>query len=358
MTAIESFYPNDLSTGIPIGASIVVIFDGPIDEERFRNNFYIFGPDFDLRTGPDLSRYLDSYGNQQAFFLQSPGYTGNVKLNFEFIRLAADSSVETTPDYSNAASPLYRSKVIITPEQAFAASTEYRVYLIGEDTEGRGISSKTVMDVEPTSVTGTSASIMARGPYKGAIDDAIVIRIIEAGDSRNADYIWWLESNPTNIISASTSRKWRSLTNSNGIEVKFSGTDFAANDTFRIELKAPSFLAANYSITFNTGTGSISAVPEAASTSILGDLNNNPATSDFEVVLTEPANEQIKVAANTKILKVLFSNPVDPTTITDKTVRISMEPSTGYDPNVTVPTKVNKFLFVKDEKLFILLQRN
>jgi hypothetical protein len=31
MPTIESFYPNNESTGIPIGASIVIIFDVPID---------------------------------------------------------------------------------------------------------------------------------------------------------------------------------------------------------------------------------------------------------------------------------------------------------------------------------------
>ena len=73
MPTIESFYPNNASTGIPIGASIVIIFDVPLDEERFKANFFLFGPDFDTVTGPSNLQFLDSYGNRERYFLNSPG---------------------------------------------------------------------------------------------------------------------------------------------------------------------------------------------------------------------------------------------------------------------------------------------
>ena len=357
MPSIQSFYPNTGSTGIPIGASIVVIFDGAIDEESFKSNFFLFGPDNDILTTPFNSMLVDSYGRPGRSVLDTPGLTGRVECDFTFTRLASDNSEEETPDYSNANTPIYRTKVIITPKVALAPSTTYTTMLIGDTDSSRGVSDKTVFDVEKTNVVGTSGLVVARGTYTGTSNRYVIIRVTAAGDSRNADFIFYYEDAPLIIGSGTTSRKWRPLSNSNnGIEIKWSGTDLQVDDTFRFEVKPPVLLTSNYSTTFTTGTGSIESVPEAASTSILGDLNNDPATSEFEVVRTTPADETVKVDPSTKIIEVLFSLEVDPLTVTDKNVRITIEPTTGYDPSTAPIVKPNRFLFVDGDKLYIILQ--
>lgn len=345
------------STGIPIGASIVIVFDGAIDEESFRNNFFIFGPDNDILTTPFNSTLTDSYGRPGHLVLDTPGLTGRVECDFSFTRLDSSNAEETTPDYANTNTPIYRTKVTVTPRVALAPLTTYTTMLIGDVDSSRGVSDKTVFDVEKTNAVGTSGSFVARGPYVGSANKFIVVKITAAGDSRNADFIFWYEDTPLQIYSGTTSRKWRPLSNfNNGVEIKWSGTDLQVDDTFRFEVRAQNILTSNYSTTFTTGTGSIEAVPEAASTSILGDLNNDPATSDFEVVSTVPASEAVKVDPSTKIIEVEFSLPVDPLTITDKNVRITIEPTTGYDPSTSAIVRPNKFLFVDGDKLYIILQ--
>lgn len=352
MPTIESFYPNSGSTGIPIGASIVIIFDGPIDEERFRNSFFLFGPDFDTLTGPTNLQYLDSYGNREKYFLNSPGLSGDVPVDFEFVRLDGSNAIMTDPDYDTDL-PTYRSKVIITPKKMLGPSTLFTVYMLGGD--NRGVSDKTVYDVQTVTQTGASGSLVARGGYTGTAAKTVVVEITDAGDSRNADYRWYFSGEIADATYASTSRKWRALPDT-GIDIKFSGTDLAVGDTWQFNVYPPSYLAANYSATFTSGTGSIQEIPEAASTSILGDLNNDPPSSDFAVVSTTPSDTAMKIDPSTKIIKVQFSADINPATITDKVVQVLVEATAGYDPSTSGLTKVNKFLYVTGSNLYVILQ--
>ena len=354
MPTIESFYPNNVSTGIPIGASIVIIFDVPLDEERFKANFFLFGPDFDTVTGPSNLQFLDSYGNRERYFLNSPGLSGDVPVDFEFLRLDSSNAVMTDPDY-NDGNPTYRTKVIITPKKLLGPSTQFTTYMLGG--ADRGVSNKTVYDIQTVNQTGTSGTIQVRGGYIGTIAKTVVVDVLEAGDSRNSDYRWYYQGDSLNAISASTSRKWRSLLDT-GVEIKFSGTDLAVGDTWQFNVYPASYLADNYSTTFTTGTGSIREVPDTASTSILGDLNNPAEESEFQVVATSPSDTEIKVEPSIKIIKVEFNNDIDATTINDKTVSVIVEATAGYDPSTTGIRKVNKFLYVTGKNLYIILQES
>jgi uncharacterized protein (DUF427 family) len=260
----------------------------------------------------------------------------------------------TDPDYDTDA-PTYRTKVIITPKKLLGPSTRFTTYMLGGD--DRGVSDRTVYDVQTVVQTGSSGSIQVKGGYKGTTAKTVIVEILEAGDSRNADYRWYYEGDSANAVYASTSRKWRALTDT-GIEIKFSGTDLAVNDSWRFNVYPTVYLADNYSTTFTSGTGNIQEVPETASTSILGDLNNPVDESEFQVVATTPNDTEIKVEPSIKIIKVEFNNDIDATTINDKSVSITVEPTTGYDPSTSGLRKVNKFLYVTGRNLYIILQES
>lgn len=356
---VESIYPSDSSTGVPTGADILITFDSEIDSERAKSNILITGPDFDQTSGPDGLLWLDIEKNYNPYFLQSPGYKGDLQGKFFFELLTTDNVIFSGLDYFSG-SPNYKTRVKFVPDKPLVPNTTYTVYLLGDpdttDTITRGISSRTVYSPQLGANTG-SGSLVARGGYKGTIEDSIVVNITVAGNIKTAEYEWYYASTPSLIYTGITSTKYRSLIDS-GVEIRFTGSNFAVDDTFTFKVYPPQFMATSYKYTFTTGSGNITDIPSTTSTSVLGDLNSSStlSTDDFAVSYTEPEHKELKVSTNLRIIKVVFNSTIDPTTINDKTIKIMAHPATGYDPNVTDIGKLNKFMLIDDNILYILLQ--
>jgi hypothetical protein len=348
---IESIYPSDSSTGIPVGIDILITFDTEIDPVRAKQNILIVGPDFDTTSGPDSVQWLDPTGARNPFFLQSPGYTGDLKFAIYFESLNSDDTVFSGSDYGSGA-PNYKTRVKIKPAKPLAPNTEYTVYVIGnpDPTDGvqRGISTRTIYSVQLGANTGTG-EVFFRGGYTGTVGDQIVVEITEAGTQGTCEYSWWFASAPTLVYEGRASRKYRSLIDT-GVDIRFTGEDFAVGDTFSINVYPPTYMAASYTFSFTTGTGSIESLPSTTSTSVLGTPTTSPtSTGTFEVSETTPSHRELKVSANQRVIKVVFSSDVDPTTITDRSVRVEAHPATDVG-------RLNKFILVQGDTIYILLQ--
>ena len=355
--SIQSIYPSNTATGVPLGIDILITFDMEIDPERAKKNIIITGPDFDQTSGPDSVLWVDVEKGRNPYFLQSPGFNGDLQGKFYFELLNTDNTIFSGLDY-HTGSPNYRTRVKFVPDKPLAPETTYTVYVIGDpdadDDIRRGISRRTVYSTQFGANTG-SGNVVFRGGYTGSIDDQIVVSITSAGNIRDAEYEWWFASIPEIVYTGITSTKYRSLTGS-GVELRFTGSDFAVGDTFTVNVYPPEYMTESYTYTFTTGTGSIQEIPDTTSTSVLGDVSSSTTLDEFTVVSTTPEHKEVKVSPNVRLIKITFSADVDPTTINDRTVKVVVHPATGYDPNVTDIGRINKFLFIDSRTLFILLQ--
>ena len=141
-----------------------------------------------------------------------------------------------------------------------------------------------------------------------------------------------------------------------GIAIKFNGTNFQVGDKFYVYLVPREYLSSTYKVTFTTGSGSIQTLPDNASTSVLGDLNS-PIRNDFSIISSSPKDGATKITDKLKLITVRFSNDINPLTVNDHNVRVNLTPAMGYDVHVDVPDLAGKFMFVKGNVLYILLQK-
>lgn len=356
--SIQNIYPSNEATGVPTGINILITFSNEIDEERAKKNIMVYGPDFDVTSGPDSTQWIDVEKGYNPYFLQSPGFKGDLQYDMYFELLNSDNTVFSGLDY-HTGSPNYKTRVKIVPKKPLAPSTTYTVYIIGDpdadDDTLRGISSRTVYSTQFGANTG-DGNASFRGGYTGSIEDQIVVEITDAGNIGTAEYEWYYASAPTLTYTGITSRKYRSLVDT-GIDVRFTGNNFKVGDKFTINVYPPTYMASSYKYTFTTGTGSIEAIPSTTSTSVLGDVGSVSVSDEFEVDSTTPKHKSVKESPNLRIIKLEFSADVDPSTINDKTIKIEAHPATGYDPTVTDIGRLNKFILVDGNVVYILLQK-
>ncbi|MAE81529.1 MAG: hypothetical protein CMB80_02245, partial [Flammeovirgaceae bacterium] len=230
---IDSIYPNDASTGVPLGAEIQITFDRGIDLRSGKANVVIYGVDFDKTSGPDSTAWIDGKGNN-PYFLKSPGFSGTVECDYELVYVnSLGATIDPQPEVLTEAAEIaasYRHKLIIKPKSLLAANANYKVYIIGDSEGGtsRGVSARTVFDIDST-VTSAAATLVAYGGYEGPSDDIIKVKITTAGDIGQAKYKWWYNSagEGTAIIGRITSRRYRRL--EDGIQIRFTGSSYTVD---------------------------------------------------------------------------------------------------------------------------------
>ena len=74
----NSSVPLNNETQFPVGQELILVFDNPIDLKTFKESCILFGPDFDITSGPDNAVWLNQSENANPFFLKSPGFNGFV----------------------------------------------------------------------------------------------------------------------------------------------------------------------------------------------------------------------------------------------------------------------------------------
>jgi len=119
---INDYFPADGDASVPLLSTIYILFDREMDEDLLDENIFISGPDTDQFVGVDFELLEDPDNVSQGDeFLQSPNFKGIVQTTVTFKKIdMTDASLEVT-------STPYRTKMIITPNHAMSALTEYIV---------------------------------------------------------------------------------------------------------------------------------------------------------------------------------------------------------------------------------------
>lgn len=364
--SISAIYPNDGATGVPVGATIQITFDQGVDIQSVKDCVVVYGPDFDQTSGPESAVWIDEDTGSNPFFLNSPGFTGVVDSEVDFIYVdATGTEISPSPEYTSVTDEgTSRHKLLIRPKSLLKPDTEYTVYLIGDSSDGtsRGVSHRTVWDADYSSVTSSTGLIHTYGSFEGTSDDTYYVKITQAGDIGTAQYKYWPASDvEANAITGRvTSRRFRRLGSDTGIQVRFSGSSFVKDDIYEINVRAKALMATSYSFSFSAGSASITSVPETASTSIIG--TETSLTSDataLTVLEMVPADGATHQQFKNRTITLTFSEELEETSITDASVTILAYPISGDFQtalsNAGEPIELAKKLTVNDDILTIEL---
>jgi hypothetical protein len=345
-------YPTDGDAGIPVGASIDLVFDRGVDIETAKSAIVLYGADFDTTSGPDSALWLNSQTSENPYFLKSPGFNGLVPCNvtFEYVDTTAyvSSGVTVVTDEAAEVTGAIGMKVSLRPVSGtLAPDVQYVLYINGDpDSLGQGISSRTVFStIADGANTGTTGVVATAGSYTGAVADTINYEITTAGDIGTAKYKWWYTSlGPGSAVYGKvTSRRPRLL--DDGLQVRFSGSGFVLGDTYTTNVEPFERLATSTKITFTTNDGSYTAAPTSPATpastspptSVLPVFTGTTtSTSALTVASMNPSTGSYEIDPAARVIVLTFSADVDAATITDDNITLYAYPASGpYGSNQT-----------------------
>jgi len=339
---VVQVYPADGDTGIPIGKTIEIIFDKGIDLISAQNHVVLYGNDFDQTSGPNSALWIDPDTGNNPYFLRSPGFKGLVELTATatYVELTGytdfDPGVVTGETDEVAAAVGH--KLILTPREQLAADTEYTLHILGDpDTIDTGISSRTIFDVVPDpGNSGSTGIVNTVNTYSGQISDTMVIEITTGGDIGTAKYKWYYDSTPGDITyGVVTNRRSRRLIDD--LQIRFTGSGFVAGDIYRFNVEPVERLVTSYKIVFTTNDGTYTTAPTSPSTpatstapsTILPPAPSASTTPYLTVLESIPKDDSYNNKLNTRTITIVFDDDIDPTTITQDTVKIYKYPVSG-----------------------------
>jgi hypothetical protein len=329
-TIIDSIHPGTNAVGVILADQIWVIFDREIDEQSVNEgNFFVEGPDTDTFIGPDLNLNIPNV-SEGGDPLESPGYKGIVqgKITFERINLL-DMDPYTGPEDTTGDGALWRTKLVFTPDQRLQALTQYTVYISGDedtlDDLDTGIKARSIFD-EVIGVNTGNGEVEFRGSYTGGLaTDTYRLKITTAGPRETAKFIWWRDSTPLNIHGPIFTEEFQVTPLDNGVSVRWGAGTFDVDDTFSVVVEKPESFTDNMYWSFNTGSGSIVAVPDEASTSIIGTEPTLTLDPVLTVLETSPIDMSTNLGVGLVTLTIKFSLPL----LAAPTVVITGEPVNG-----------------------------
>ena len=83
----DQSYPVNNESDFPVGQEIVLVFDRALDLRKAKDSVILFGPDFDVTSGPDNALWMNGSDGTNPFFLSSPGFSGFVECDFKNYRV-------------------------------------------------------------------------------------------------------------------------------------------------------------------------------------------------------------------------------------------------------------------------------
>jgi len=361
MTApsIVEIHPANGAEGVVLADSVRVTFDKEVDPTTVQ--ILLEGPDNDRWSGPDQVRWDDVNTDADDDVLSSPGYHGFVRGSLTFEKVDADGNPVSGLDYTGGGTN-WRTKVVFIPDDPLGATTQYRVYVFGDETDSdevaSGVSTRTVFDTIKGANLG-DGNVSFAGGYNGTIEDRFYVKVKETGDAGNGLlFHWWKESSPLVVRELYTKEGSQLL--SDGVSVRFSG-DFEVDDEFSVVVKPGERMQNTYSWSFTTGSGSIESVPSGViisqpSTIVSGSPSAGETTSDGLTVLdVSPANRSTNMdPEDLRTITVTFSASLDSSTVDDDTVKVWTEPVNG-DPDIEAEGSITKTLTVNGNILTIQL---
>ncbi len=353
---VDAVYPTSDATGVPLLASITVLFDREMDETSIENGgVFLEGADTDsLLVGVYPENIAP--GDEPNLF-ETAAYSGLVPGVFTFKRIDLSTSVEVSTLDPTGNGTLYRTKAVFTPTFPLQKAFDYRIFITAdpdaEDTEKFGVRTRSVFDAEADAGNTGTGTMSATGTYTGTVDDTYNIAFVVDGVAGAAQFEWWKNSTPLDIHGPILAT-YSSIPLADGVIIQFDDGNYEENDTFTVVVKPGVTFTDTLVSTFTTGNGSILAVPTSASTSVLGDVL--PATTGFQVSKTTPADFATNLAPEVcKQIIIEFSAPVDEDTVTDDTVQVIAEAVTDHPAaNIISPNgPIAKTITVDGNKIII-----
>ena len=347
--SIIDVYPANGAAGIPIGDQVTVTFDQEMDEDSINTGtFVLIGPDQGIFFGGELNPFEEP-GLNEDDILDSPYFGGFVKCSVSFSRVNASGApvADTEVDYTGAGN-LWRTVALLTPEAPLAPNKQYSSLVAGdEDTSNAfdsGVRTRTVFDANPVSVTGTG-KIYTGGGYTGDTQRTYVIEVISGGQTGNAVYQWWNQTDPLTTYNGITVTGRRELEDGIYITCDPDGT-FVTGDRWTVVVVPFYALPNTYKWVFTTGSGSILTPPSSSSASGIAQLgvtgSGSTSTSVVSVVSVDPTGGEYGVEISTdpytgERIDIVFTdtNPIDATTLVNA-VAVRSEPATGVDDSLGI----------------------
>jgi len=347
--SIVNVYPANGSVGIPIGDQFTVTFDQEMDEDSINTGtFVLTGPDQGLFFGGEMNPFEEP-GLAQTDILDSPYFGGFVKCSVSFSRVDASGApvADSAVDYAGAGN-LWRTVATLTPLAPLSPNKEYSALLAGdEDTTNAfdsGVRTRTVFDPQPVAVTGTGV-INPGGGFTGTTSKTYIVEVISGGQTGNAVYQWWEESDPLTTYNGITVTGKRELENGVYITCDPDGT-FVTGDRWSIVCIPFYALPNTYKWTFSTGSGSVLTPPSTSSASGIAQLgvteDGATSTSTYSVVSVDPTGGEYGVTisvdpyAGERIeFTMTTTNPTDAATLVNA-IAVRSEPATGVDDSLGV----------------------
>jgi len=369
--SIVKIYPEDGDSGIPVGETLKVWFDRGVDIKSVKDSIVLFGAESDITSGPDSAMWINGKTGDNPFYLTSPGFKGYVPLKFEIVYWDTTDLV----DYAEVASPVeitseadevsnnYGHLVKITIDPEFAATlapdTQFTLYANGDpDSTDTGIASRTLFDVEVDVGNTGSGAVYMYGPYidAGAGDDTMNIEITKAGNIGTAEYKWWWDSGgPGSAIAGRvTNRRFRTL--DAGLQIRFTGSSLAIGDTWTVNTETLVRMTTSTSVQFTTNDGSYTEAPASASTPATSTPPSTvlpSASIPFAVEGMDPLVASYNVDPDQRIITIVFTDDLDPATVTDDAVKLWKYPVEGHFDSTWKPTELEKSLTVSGDTLTI-----
>jgi hypothetical protein len=353
---ITAIYPSNNATSVPVGANIEITFSTALDLSTVKNNIVLYGKDFDFASGPDTAVYFNEDGTNKEF-LKSPGFKGVVKCDYELVYIDSNGdtvSLEPTSISDESAGP-YTHKVIIKPKTILSPDLDYNLYIIGEDESGtnKGISTRTVYEVDSSGATGTTGVMHVYGGYKGESHETVNVKITTGGNIGTAEYKWWystdVESNAT--TGKVTSRRFRKL--DKGIQIRFTGSSFVVDDVYTVNVRAKEMLEQSYTSSFSTSNTEVTQLPDTTSTSVIGTSVSSVSGVPLSIIDVTPADGASHQKFSDRKITIEFSATLDSTTVTQDSVTVLSYPISGIISSADEESELFKKLTVDSNKIII-----
>lgn len=362
---VESTYPADGDTGIPVGSTIKIYFSAGVDEKSVRDSIALYGRDSDMTSGPDAAIWVDKDTGDNPFFLSSPGFKGLIPVNIQFAYYTLGTTTEVTPGTidSQADETLigHVAKITIDPKYnvVLPADLELKLVIAGDpDSQNIGVSARTVFDISANGGNTGSGSVFLWGTWidPGAGSDEINIEITTAGNIGTAKYKWWYTSagSGSAVTDVMTNRRYRTF--EDGLQVRFAGSTFQVGDKWTCNTSTVQRMISSYIVTFTTNDGTYSEAPASPST----PATSTPSSSvlptlgeEFEVVSMVPENGSYNVSIKNRVIVITFSQDVDAATITDTSIKLWNYPVSGVYDDTYAPIELQKTLTIDNNTVTI-----
>jgi hypothetical protein len=331
---VTAVYPANGDTGIPIGAQPYVEFTGLVDKKRIIDSFIIHGTEEQFVTGPFLGLHDPPSEHRSDYYLTTPGLRGVVKKSID-IKVYSSGTEYTgaLTDESQIGSLTLTTRVYFQPDELLGHEQTYEAILIGDQSNGLGVSKQTVYDAVAGGGNTGTGSMRTYGGYTGTGNDTVNITITSSGAPGYARFSWYYSSDPGTVRSNLVAQRRYQLLG-DGIQIAFRGSSLQSGDTFSFNVYSTELLAANYKWSFTTNDGNYTEVPESPSTPAeslppASILPSTAGSSSLSLVSSVPQSGHYRVDPGLDTITIEFGADIDPATVTADTVQVLVHPALG-----------------------------